>query len=738
MASFPPTPGAHALPPLPPGWTEHRAPTGQLYYYHAATNHSTYVRPLPLPGASQQSIQSNKEKPLLKIPIPNTPWLRVKTTHGNVFFTHTEKKESVWVVPDEIKDAISSMDWPQLEEEALQEKEKKAQEKEVARVAAEIESDKLKRKAQESELPSVVDDSDKPKGKKRKAEPISDTPQAIQEISIAPVSGPQPDDDDEEGEEDQSEVFSNPEEEEKWQREMAEDMAELAAEEAEAGTTSADDKKHPKGNEDEKEDEKNPKFTVPNQVNLSPEEAKTLFKTLLTDKNPSPLAPFASVMPLLITDPRYVLLPSQADRESAFNEWCREASRAARLAKASTKLHTSALLDAEEVDSSTGVLASIESPKLSKAEEKKQAQEGYDALLKTEVTSTRMTWEDFKRNWKKDRRFFAFGRDDREREKVFRAYLKELGEKKRAQAKKAELDFMELLKEHKSTIPITPNSDWKEVKKTRSLIKDLRYDAVGSSSLREELFGTFLKALSSNAPPIDAATPQPASTPPQTKTDRKARAARALQERTEQARVERDRAERSIAKNKAALGTAEAEQELMSLYVDSIRDPKVSYREFESTFANHPRFASSPLAIAQKQQLFAQHAAHLNTKYQTALDALFLQHAPSLSTIFDDLPPSSTESLDASLPAQKLGIHFDVWMRRRTGQARRDFDALLHENSFVEFWGKVKKLRADGEDIKTLAKSISENEMDRVLKNDQRYRAFDHLPEERMRWVKVC
>ncbi len=130
------------------------------------------------------------------------------------------------------------------------------------------------------------------------------------------------------------------------------------------------------------------------------------------------------------------------------------------------------------------------------------------------------------------------------------------------------------------------------------------------------------------------------------------------------------------------------------------------------------------------------------------LDTLFLEHAHSLAMTFSNLPPSSIESLDASLPSQKLGLRsddgtmeraFDSWMRRRTEQARRDFDALLKENSFVEFWGKVRKLREDGEganiieneedlgitddgnesgktDIKTLAKSVTENEMDRVLR----------------------
>lgn len=38
-------PSANAPPPLPPGWTEHKAPTGHTYYYHGETKTSTYTRP---------------------------------------------------------------------------------------------------------------------------------------------------------------------------------------------------------------------------------------------------------------------------------------------------------------------------------------------------------------------------------------------------------------------------------------------------------------------------------------------------------------------------------------------------------------------------------------------------------------------------------------------------------------------------------------------------------------------
>lgn len=118
------------------------------------------------------------------------------------------------------------------------------------------------------------------------------------------------------------------------------------------------------------------------------------------------------------------------------------------------------------------------------------------------------------------------------------------------------------------------------------MVKDPRYDAVGSSTIREELFGTFLKALCTNTPPsTDTSALAPADVPPQPKSteERKVRTERALQERKAQARTERDRVEKSVAKNKAALGTAEAEQDLMSFYVDSVRDPKVSSDESSLT-----------------------------------------------------------------------------------------------------------------------------------------------------------
>jgi hypothetical protein len=130
-----------------------------------------------------------------------------------------------------------------------------------------------------------------------------------------------------------------------------------------------------------------------------------------------------------------VLLPSVSARREAFDEYCRERARELRASRVK--------------------------------KEKEDPKEEFEKLLTTEVKSTRISWTDFRRQWKKDRRFYGWGRDDREREKRFREFLKELGEStcsdsgcyivyssssarflgKRALAQKAEAEFFALLRE---------------------------------------------------------------------------------------------------------------------------------------------------------------------------------------------------------------------------------------------------------------------------------------------------
>ncbi|KAJ5550025.1 hypothetical protein N7535_002033 [Penicillium sp. DV-2018c] len=168
-----------APPPLPEGWTQHRAPTGHWYYYNAATKQSTYTRPQPtvsqpsqlapdishatytpatLPpfsptphgppgfghGPAGTSIPQSfrgrggfrggkgyhdrgrrepEDRPKKKHPIPDcAPWLLVKTKLGRRFVHNPETNESFWKFPEHVLKGVVEFD--RLERERKERKER--------------------------------------------------------------------------------------------------------------------------------------------------------------------------------------------------------------------------------------------------------------------------------------------------------------------------------------------------------------------------------------------------------------------------------------------------------------------------------------------------------------------------------------------------------------------------------------------------------------------------------------
>ncbi|GLB33792.1 putative FF domain containing protein [Lyophyllum shimeji] len=694
-------------PPLPPGWSEHIAPGGQPYYYNAQTQESTYVRPIPafpnMPIIQPEPPKKKKEKPLVKTGIPGTEWLRVRTTEGNVFYSHKTRKESVWTVPDEIKEAV----------EELEKVERKRQEKAAKVVVDEASQAERERSLEvqrvKEEVQAMV---------KRKAE--DSVP--LNEMVVSKKAKVDEEEEDRTSEDDESE-------EEEWQREAA---AQLAAE-AEAEKARQEEEAARLKQAEAEAEAKRAECNMPDRVDLSVEEAKALFKTLLREKDINPLHPWDTSLPKFVSDPRYVLLPSVSARREAFDEYCRDRAR---------ELRQSAV---------------------KKEKETANPREDFERLLQNEVQSTRTSWTEFRRAWKKDRMFYGWGRDDREREKRFREYIKELGEKKRAMAEKAESDFFALLREKAE---VKEGSVWKDVK--RKLYDDPRYDAVGSSTLREELFNTFLKGNHSKAAFQSDIPAQASGEGEEREMDeeererrRKEKKERAVKEREQKVKLERDRLEADIGRSRQDVYREEGERDFRSMLTDAIRDPQITWDAALPQLKSDPRFRNSPLPPNQQLQLFHIHVEHLRSKHIQSLHALFIAHAPSLAVRFEELPLSS---LLSSPPVVKLGYdarslqeHFDKWQRERTQESRRAFDEMLAENSFVEFWGRLKKIGGEGVDggvkaddmegdegeggggtvdMKALAKNVDLADMEKVLKNDKRYIMFDHVPEERERWVR--
>jgi hypothetical protein len=87
---------------------------------------------------------------------------------------------------------------------------------------------------------------------------------------------------------------------------------------------------------------------------------------------------------------------------------------------------------------------------------------------------------------------------------------------------------------------------------------DPRYDAVGSSSLREELFNTFLNARSNRTAP-DQSEKQVAPERGGETQNRKDRAAQAVKEREEKVKTERERMQVTIDKSRIGLNREEGE-----------------------------------------------------------------------------------------------------------------------------------------------------------------------------------
>jgi hypothetical protein len=145
--------------------------------------------------------------------------------------------------------------------------------------------------------------------------------------------------------------------------------------------------------------------------------------------------------------------------------------------------------------------------------------------------------------------------------------------------------------------------------------------------------------------------------------------------------------------------------------------------------------------VNQQVHLFHAYVEQLRSKYQSSLAALFETHAPSLASPFSSLP---IPYLLTSLPVTKLGLdigaleaEFERWQRGRTTQARNEFDQMLGESSFIEFWGRLGKIGGEGVeggikaddlgedegeggggkvDMKQLAKTIDVEEIEKVLR----------------------
>lgn len=176
-----------------------------------------------------------------------------------MFYTNKAKKESVWTIPDEIKDAVELLNkqeeddkiqaGQQAQEETRRDVETE-QEREIERVRMEVQ-EVVKRKAEDISQSDEIVISKKPRVEDR-------------------VGGKVDESDDTDGGEESGE--------EDWQREAA---AQLAKEAEEEEQRQREEDEKAKAEEARIAKESAPQITMPDRVDLSIEEGKALFKVCL-------------------------------------------------------------------------------------------------------------------------------------------------------------------------------------------------------------------------------------------------------------------------------------------------------------------------------------------------------------------------------------------------------------------------------------------------------------------------
>ncbi|KAI0105019.1 hypothetical protein GGR51DRAFT_201185 [Nemania sp. FL0031] len=421
-------PSAHLAPPppLPPGWTEHKAPTGHTYYYNATTKESTYKRPgadaLPAPpvpqpqdphasffqystvpqlsdpatanaflaqydparqreaqGIAQRGRGGHRghndgrdrprpqptDKPKSKVAIPGCePWILVYTKYGRRFAYNPEKKASYWRIPEKVMKGVLELDIKGIKEKAS--------------------GSATRDETQSSETGAQDKEMDQGEEATEQVEYGSD----FEEVEVT--------DDEEEAEGDggPDEGTSHPSKRQRTE-EPIDDMPVEFNEEDIAYQLQAMGEEY--GLDPGEYDDGNPEDWPEGAegIPLSDMDAKELFKDLLNDFGINPYSSWDKLIEegRIFDDSRYTVLNTMKGRKEVWEEWTRERIQVLKEQRA--------------------------------REEKKDPKIPYMAFLQEKATP-KLYWPEFRRKYKREGPMRDTSLNDRDREKWYREYINRL------------------------------------------------------------------------------------------------------------------------------------------------------------------------------------------------------------------------------------------------------------------------------------------------------------------------
>ncbi|KAF6797075.1 ff domain protein [Colletotrichum sojae] len=590
-STYKPSANVAAPPPLLPGWTEHTAPTGHKYYYHAETKESTYTRP-SVPGAgaiaqtpavpsasdsfyqyqtipqlsdpnvanaylAQYNAQNQPpaaqrggfghggrggrggreggrprvepiDKPKSKVPIPgHEPWILVYTKYDRRFVYNPVKNASYWRIPEKLMDGILELDKARI------------------RAKAGIDTAGIDTAGIDTagiDTAGIDTAGIDTAGSEAKEATPSAQPRP-QEVGASDPNG----DNNDSSEYEEVEVTDDEEEGEgedghNSKRQRTEDPAdEGTVEFSEADIAfqlqamgeayGLDPGEYDDGNMDEWPE-------GAEGLEFSEEDAVALFRDLLDDFKINPYNSWEKLIEdgHIIEDPRYTILNTMKARKEAWQEWSKDKIK--------------------------------EIKELRAKEEKKDPRIPYMTLLQ-EKASPKLYWQEFKRKYRKEPAMTDPYVKDKDREKWYREHINRL---KMPQAT-LKADLATLLK---AQPPSALNNKTTLSRLPPQLLVDIRYISL-QPQVRDPLIEAYIQTL---GPP-----PEGEANEEENEATRKAREARdrrekALREHEDKVAEQKRRQQRSLEMGKARLREEEREIE---------RAMQVSKRGLQSQLASAQR-----------------------------------------------------------------------------------------------------------------------------------------------------
>ncbi|KAK9369712.1 hypothetical protein V1509DRAFT_618886 [Lipomyces kononenkoae] len=428
--------------PLPEGWTQHVAPSGYYYYFNKKTKESTYERPkssVPpaqavasvksfepptdqlekstisprerheLPTTEQANWQAaytpgfqqhqqregphrrrksrRREEPRLLRPLSIEPWVLVVSNLGRPFVHNVRDKVSLWLPPPEVQVAISTIPNDELIMMVARCRGFKGGRDGARKLVRKISGEGEKATQTPTTMESHNDESD---GTQQyydddgglddaallaEADEGVTAPTGIIRQRNRTPSGSEENESSEESddeaesssEEDEEEVDQGPleynEDDIEWQiQAMMEEHPEMLIE----------------GDADEEDD-------------IRYEDRIKVFRELLVDANVNPYAPWEATIETIVNDQRYLALNTLSERKAAFEDWSKERITELKAQKANE-------------------------PKLDPKEQ-------FMDLLRQYATP-KLFYQEFKRKYRKEPLFKDSALSDREKEKIYRDYVK--------------------------------------------------------------------------------------------------------------------------------------------------------------------------------------------------------------------------------------------------------------------------------------------------------------------------